>query len=87
MLENPHVAVDEESTQVLNERYMRHVSAVNQGCAAVCGKVVHIREYHISVARGLYKVLTERSLRGDTAAVFGAPHWLLYSNEQVKHAS
>lgn len=81
MRENPHVAVDEESTQVLNERYMSHVNAVNQGAVGLK------RVYHISVARGLYKVLTERSLRGDTVAVFGAPHWLIYSDEQVKHAS
>lgn len=78
---NPHVEADEESTQALNERYMRHVAAVNQGAEGAK------RVYHISVARGLYKILTERALQGDTVAVFGAPHWLVYSDEQVRRAS
>ena len=74
---NADAMSDDMETTALNVRYIRHCGMIE----TAEGKA---RLWHMAMARGLYSILVERALAGDDKAAYGAPHWLLYSNEQMK---
>lgn len=70
-------ARDAENAEIA-ARYLRHVRIVNNACGSIADGM---RLWHMCAARGLYALLWER---GGHESAIGAPHWLLYSDEQVK---
>lgn len=69
---------DERDNAEIAARYLRHVRIVNNACGSIADGM---RLWHMCAARGLYALLWER---GGHESAIGAPHWLLYSDEQVK---
>ena len=76
--------MDEETAlEVLRARYDRHVYEVEHNELATRG----LRTWHVACARGLRKLIVEVAMAaGDDETlnhVWGAPHWLTFSDEQV----
>lgn len=85
----PHVEMDEESTDRLVSRFNKHVNAINAYHAGTVGMSRRLNMWHTAAARGLHKLLSERAVTGDGDeqagnVALGAPHWLTFSDEQVK---
>lgn len=77
----------DESTERLVERFLKHVSAIERANAGRLGLSQRLRFWHMTCARGLRSILTERALAGDDAAgnaALGAPHFLTFSPFQVR---
>lgn len=75
-------ADDAVSLRTLDARLAKHIAAFETGATP--------RAWHLAAARGLYSLIGEAISKGadpSELTMLGAPHWLLYSDEQVmKHA-
>lgn len=76
---NPHIDVDECSTEQLVARFNKHVAAVESNTLKANAYV-----YAVLCARGLRSLIVERAIAvGDDDTlnhVWGAPHWLTYND-------
>lgn len=73
---------DAVSLRDLDTRLAKHIAAFEAGAKP--------RAYHLAAARGLYALISDEVRKGADVrelTMVGAPHWLIYSYEQVaQHA-
>ncbi len=65
----------ERPTDVLLERYLRHVALAATGVDYA---------WHVCVARGLYRLMADRELAGGDPAPMGMPHMLCITDDECR---
>lgn len=79
MSHNPHIEVDELSTESLTARFYNAVNAVQSHTLSTKRLV-----YEVYRAKGLHKLLAERATEGEGDeqagnVALGAPHWVTFN--------